>query len=533
MRKTWWRHVGVVAVLALVAAACGGDDEGGGGDGEQPAPADVTIIHGTTDSIVSLDPAGSYDLGSWQIINNVMEGLLTIPAGGNEPEPALAESCDFDDPQTYTCTLKQDVTFHDGSPFTAEDVVFSLERNINLDDPNGACSLLGALAPCAKWDAESVEAVDDYTVTFHLAAPDATWPFILTTPAAYVVPSETYPADALQPDDQMVGTGPYSMAEFRAGEQIVLEANPDFHGEAPLNQRVIVTYFDRSSALKLAIEQGEVDVAWRTMTPTDISDLEGAEGVEVLTGPGAEIRYLVFNLDFEPGSELAVRQAVAQTIDRQAIAENVYNGTVEPLYSMVPTTYAGHTDDFAEMYGETPDPEAAAQTLADAGIETPVELEIWWTPTHYGDLSADEYAEIKRSLEDSGLFSVTLESTEWDQYSEAAFTDQYPVYQLGWFPDYLDADNYVTSFYSSESFLNVHYENKEVDDLLAQQKASTDQAEREQIFEQIQQIAAEDVPIIPVWQGSQVAVVRDGVSGVEETLDAAYIFRYWLVGKSA
>lgn len=533
MRGTWWRHAALVGVIALVAAACGGDEPDDGGDGEQPATTDVTVIHGTTDSIVSLDPAGSYDLGSWQIINNTMEGLLTIPVGGNQPEPALAESCDFDDPQTYTCTLKQGVTFHDGSPFTAEDVAFSMERNISLDDPNGACSLLGSLAPCAEWNADSVEVVDDFTVTFHLAAPDATWPFILTTPAAFIVPSETYATDALQADGELVGTGPYSMAEYRAGEQIVLEAFADYHGEAPANERVIVQYFDRSSALKLAIEQGEVDVAWRTFTPTDISDLEGADGVEVLSGPGAEIRYLVFNLSFDPVSEVAVRKAVAQTIDRESIAENVYNGTVEPLYSMIPTTYAGHTDDFAEMYGETPDPEAAAQTLADAGVDTPVDLEIWWTPTHYGDLSADEYAEIKRSLEESGLFTVSLKSTEWDQYSEAAFTDQYPAYQLGWFPDYLDADNYVTSFYRSDSFLNIHYDNERVDELLAQQKASTDQAEREQIFEEIQQIVAEEVPIIPVWQGSQVAAAREGVTGVQDTLDATYVLRYWLIGKSA
>ncbi len=115
-----------------------------------------------------------------------------------------------------------------------------------------------------------------------------------------------------------------------------------------------------------------------------------------------------------------------------------------------------------------------AKTLSDAGVKTPVPLEIWYTPSHYGASSGDEYAEIKRQLDDSGLFDVTLKSTEWNQYSEAAFTDKYPIYQLGWFPDYPDADDYVGNFYSNTSFLNIHYDNPEMQKLLAQEKASTD-----------------------------------------------------------
>ncbi len=521
--------------LTLLAAACGGDDgesEGGEGTGTSTeAPTGGTIIHGTTDSIVSLDPAGSYDLGSWQIIYQVMNGLLEVEAGGSTPVPALAESCDYEDDVTYTCTLRAGLTFTDGSELTSEDVATSFERNILIDDPNGACSLLGAIADCGTWTGKEIDTPDPQTVTFNLRAPDATWPFVLTTGAAFVVPSE-YPMDALQPDDQVVGSGRYSLAEYRPGEQVVLETNPDFWGVAPLNDRVLVQYFDKSSALKLALEEGSVDIGWRTFTPTDVSSMRENADLQVLEGPGAEIRYLNFNLSFEPMDELAVRQAVAMTIDRQAIVDNVYNGTVRPLYSMVPSGFEGAIPAFAEEYGETPDVEGATALLEDAGIATPVELEIWWTPTHYGDASADEYAEIKRALEDSGLFTVSLKSTEWDQYSEAAFTDQYPSYQLGWFPDYTDPDNYVGVFYSSASFLNLHYDNPEVDDLIAQEKASTDPAERAQIFEEIQRIGAQDVPIIPVWEGTQLAVTQQNIVGVQETLDPSYQFRYWLVGKT-
>ncbi|MGH9229618.1 MAG: ABC transporter substrate-binding protein [Acidimicrobiales bacterium] len=508
-----------------MAAACGDDDDEGAAEAGEETPEDVTIIHGTTDPWQSFDPAGAYDLPSWTVIYNTMETLLTTPPGGTTPEPLLAESCDFDDPSTYTCTLKQGVTFHDGSTLDAEDVKFSFDRNIGIEDPEGASSLLASL--------DEVEVVDDSTVTFHLNQPDAVWPFILTIASASIVPSDAYSATEIQSDQQVIGTGPYQVADFRAGEQLTLEAFEEYHGDPPANSRVIVQLFDTSSALKLAVEQGDVDIAYRNLTPTEVEDLRGQEGIEVVQGTGIEIRYLVFNVAQAPYDELAVRQAIAMTIDRQAIVDNVYNGTVTPLYSMNPEGLAGHVDAFADEYGEEPDPDGAAALLNDAGIETPVELEIWWTPSHYGDSSADEYAEIQRSLEESGLFSVTLQSTEWDAYTEAAFTGQYPAYQLGWFPDYPDADNYLASFYSSDSFLNNGYSNETVDQLIAEERTSTEQEERVAAFEEIQQIAAEDVSIVPIWQGDQIGAVREGVTGVEETFDPSFIFRYWLIGKEA
>ena len=512
------------ALLVLAAGGCGGDDDGGGGGG--------TILHGTTDQPVAYDPAGAYDLPSWNFMYNAIWGLMTLPPGGNQPEPALAESCKFDNPSTYTCKLRDGLKFSDGTDLTTEDVKHSFDRINRINDPNGPASLFTSLyKEAGKVTGDEVEAVDDLTVTFHLNKPDATWPFILTTGSGGIVPAE-YPAGKLQPDADAVGHGPYKLAEYRPGEQTVLEVYDDFYGDAPKNDRVITQYFDKSSALKLAVENGEVEIAYRSLTPTEIEDLRSADGLSVVEGNGTEIRYMVFNTKLEPGKNLAVRKAAAYLVDRQAIVDNVYNGTVEPLYSMVARGIAGHTDDFKTVYGETPNLAKAQQVLQAAGVETPVAAQIWWTPSHYGDSSADEYAEIKRALEDGGLFRVSLKSTEWDQYNEQYPTDQYPVFQLGWFPDYPDLDNYLSPFYSTENFLNNHYSNKRVDALLAQERASTDQAKREQISQQIQQIAARDVPIIPLWQAKQVAAVRDGITGVEETFDPSFQFRYWLIEES-
>ena len=478
---------------------------------------------------MSYDPAGSYDLPSYNVIFNVYQNLMQIPPGGNKPEPEAAESCDFSDNSgtVYECTLKSGLKFSDGSDLTSEDVKASFDRNLAIADPQGASSLYLNL--------KSIDTPDDTTVVFNLKAPDATWPFLLTTGGAAIAPAE-YPADKVQPSDQAIGSGRYTIASYEPGQQTVLEANDEYTGDDPAQiDQVIVQYYDKSSTLKGAIESGEVDIAYRSLSPTDISDLEGAEGVNVEEGPGAEIRYLVFNTDLQEGSDeqkTAVRQAVAQVIDRDSIAENVYNGTADPLYSMVPAALQFHTEAFSDEYGTAPDVDAATQTLEDAGVDTPVPLEVWWTPSHYGPSSGDEYAEIKRQLDESGLFDVTLESTEWNQYSEAAFTDKYPQYQLGWFPDYPDADNYTSSFYSKDSFLNIHYNNPEMEKLLAEEKASTEDAVREKAFAGIQKIGAEDAPTVPYVEFSQVAVSRDGVEGVSDTLDPSYIFRYWLISKS-
>jgi peptide/nickel transport system substrate-binding protein len=226
-----------------------------------------------------------------------------------------------------------------------------------------------------------------------------------------------------------------------------------------------------------------------------------------------------------------VRQAAAAVIDRDAIAENAYAGTVDPLYSIVPPGFPGQVNAFEEQYG-APDVDQAKQILDDAGVETPVDITMGYTPSHYGPNAVDEANEFARHLEDSGLFNVEIKSAEWTQYQNLYKENAYDLFQLGWFPDYLDADNYLAPFLVDGGFYANNYSNEEVNELIAAEQASSDPAEREQVFEELQTITAEDVPLIPSWVGKNVAVVGPGVSGVQETLDPAFIFRYWMISKS-
>jgi peptide/nickel transport system substrate-binding protein len=204
---------------------------------------------------------------------------------------------------------------------------------------------------------------------------------------------------------------------------------------------------------------------------------------------------------------------------------------VQPLYSIVPQGLNGATEALKTAYGASPDVAKAKQTLTAAGVTTPVPLTLWYNVNHYND--ADLATELMRELNASGLFNVKLQTAEWATYDKAALSDSYGAFLFGWFPDYPDADDYTGPFFPCKTaFLNDHYCNAKVDSLIAAEEASTNAAQRLDDFAQMQTQLATDVPLIPLWQGGQVAAVHSGVTGVQGTLDPAYDFRFWLVGKS-
>jgi peptide/nickel transport system substrate-binding protein len=538
IRKKFLAVVGAGALIGSLAA-CGGSDSSGDTGTSTGGTGDSWIL-GTTDTVTALDPAGSYDLGSSTLEYNLYQTLVTVPANSSEIVGDAAKSCDYDDPQTLTCTLNPGEKFSNGDALTSSDVKYSFERAIKIQDANGAAIyLLGSITDTAKdgtvtLNKNAIETPDDQTVVFHLDHPDTTFQYVLTYPgAAAIVDQDVFPADKKLADEQIIGSGPYKLSQYKAGEQAVLELNENYTGE---NQgkaaQVFVQYYTEPSALKLAVENGEIDVAWRSLSPTDITDLKSNGDVTVATGKGSEIRYYVWYTTGQAGKQVAIRQAAAQVIDRAASAKDAYDGTVDPLYSIVPPGYAGQTDSYKAAYGE-PDPAKAKQILQDAGISTPVNLNVGWTPTHYGPSTEDEANELKRQLDSSGLFKVTLKSTEWEQYQTIAKEGAYDLYIYGWFPDYPDTDDYLSPFMVDGGFFQNGYTSAKANKLVAQEQGSSDQAKREQIFGQLQDLAAHDVPFIPSWVGQNTGVYGAGMKGVEDTLDPSFIFRFWLVSKNA
>ena len=525
-----------ISTLALSLAACGG-----GSDGEKKAGggSDSWIL-GTTDSVTALDPAGSYDLGSSTLEYNLYQTLVTVPANSSEIVGDAASGCEYNDPKTLTCTLKEGLKFSNGDPLTSSDVKYSFERSIKIQDANGAAIyLLGSITDTAKdgtvtLNKDAIETPNDTTVVFHLDHPDTTFQYVLTYPgAAAIVDEDVFPADKKLDDAKIVGSGPYKLSQYKAGDQAVLELNDAYTGDNKGSaKQVFVKYYSQSSALKLAAENGEVDVAWRSLSPTDIADLKKDDGVTVATGKGSEIRYWVWKVDGPVGKNAAIRQAAAQVFDRESIAKNAYDSTVDPLQSIVPPGYAGQKDAFAEAYGE-PDVAKAKKILQDAGVKTPVELTVGWTPTHYGPNAEDEANEVKRQLDESGLFKVSLKSTEREQYQTLYKQGAYDLFLLGWFPDYPDTDDYLSPFIVDGGFFQNGYKSQEANDLVSAEQATDDQAKREEAFVKAQELVAKDVPFIPSWVGQNVGVYGPGMEGVEDTLDPSFIFRFWLVSKKS
>ena len=530
-----------VAVTALTLTACGGSS--GSGSGSSSGGGGGTLTVGTTDKITALDPAGAYDNGSLTVMTQVYPFLMNTPPGSPDVQPDIAQSASFTSPTEYTVKLKPGLKWANGHDLTSSDVKFSFDRQLKINDPNGPASLL--------YNLSSTEAKDPTTVVFHLKSPnDQVFPQILTTNAGPIVDEQVLSPTALTPDDAIVKAnafaGQYTLVKYDKNTLLQYKAYSGYKGllGAPKTQSVNVKYYADPSNLKLDVQQGDIDVAFRTLSPTDIADLRKNKNVNVVDGPGGEIRYIVFNFNTQPyGAKtpqadpkkaLAVRQAVADLIDRKQIADQVYKGTVKPLYSYVADGLTGATDSLKGLYGDGqggPDANKAKQALTAAGVTTPVELKLQYNTDHYGPSSSDEYALIKDQLEKNGLFKVSVQSTEYTQYSKDRVADVYPAYQLGWYPDYSDADDYLTPFFLTKNFISNHYTNTTINDLILKQAGTADKAARTKLIQQIQDLEAKDLSTVPYWQGGQVAVTGKNVSGVKDTLDPTYKFRYGVISK--
>jgi len=516
------------AAAALVLAGCSSTPSGGGDTADE-------LIVGTTDKVTFIDPAGSYDNGSFAIMNQVYPFLLNSPAGTSDVEPDIAASAEFTSPTEYTVVLKEGLTFANGNELTSSDVKFSFDRQLAIADENGPSVLL--------YNLDSVEAPDDTTVVFTLkAGNDQIWPQILSSPAAPIVDEEVFSATEVTPDADVVAgkafAGQYEISNYDFNNIVEFTAFDGYDGVlgAAATPTITLKYYAEASNLKLAVQEGEIDVAHRSLSATDVADLEGNDDVNVVVGPGGEIRYIVFNFDTQPygaksdepdaAKALAVRTAVADLVDREELSDQVYKGTYLPLYSYVPAGLTGATEVLKDLYGTDggPDAEKAKAALEAAGVTTPVKLSLQFNPDHYGESSGEEYALVESQLEADGLFDVDLQSTEWVQYSEDRTSDVYPSYQLGWFPDYSDADNYLSPFFTKDNFLANHYDNAEVDALIKAQAVETDPATREGQLEEIQALVAADLSTVPLLQGSQIAVTGKDISGA--TLDGSFKFRY-------
>jgi peptide/nickel transport system substrate-binding protein len=489
------------------------------------AMMDEPLVIGTTDSWSSFESAWVYSFHDWELFHQCADGLMNIvPGTAGEVEPALAESYTVsDDGLVYTFKLREGVTFPDGTPFNADAVLFSFDRIAAID------TLLGENAGFLYTAyATGTEKIDDMTVAVTFNAP---YPFALqliaTNPWKILNPSQ-WSATEAGTTNTACGIGPYVITSFTEGEEAIFDANPTYYGDAPKESKVIIRYFADSPTMALALQNGEVDVAWKSLAPADIGALEGTSGITIETAGGTEIRYIVYNSTTPPYDDPKVRLGLAQLLDREQLTDLGWQGIKVPLYSMVPPGFLG----YKPTYEGTENVDAGKALLAEAGYTeaNPLVLDLWYSPTHYGDTEADVATVLKQQWEASGVVQVSLQNLEWAAYRDAGRAGELPVSLLGWYPDYLDPDNYTNVFaHSPASWSGSRYNNPEMDALLDAQAGELDQAARVSLLEEIQDLWVTESPFVPLAQGKLVIGYRDGISGV--VLDPIALLHYFLIEK--
>jgi peptide/nickel transport system substrate-binding protein len=495
-----------------------------------PTPSKVSIIIGTTDKLASLDPADAYSIRDWEVIKNISEGLLKWKPGTAELQTALATDMPkiSSDGLTYTFTLRDGIKFADGSDLTAQMYAAQLNRLLTIGPkcPNGVADALAT--PYIK----SIEAPDAKTIVFTLKSPIAYFLQILASATYAASDPKIFPADkcVLFPPAPIYGVGPWFISQYTQGEQVVFEPNPYYTGELkPQVDQVIVRDFADPQTMALAVQNGEIDVAWRLLGPEQLSPLQKVTGLTVGAVKGGRIQFLVLNHTMKPTDDLNVDKAIASAIDRNEIADKVYGGNVTPLFSQDPPGFIGASDAFDAMY-TAPNLDQAKKFLAASGYSAsnPVKLDMWYPPEHYGASTAAWMELIKKQLEATGAIQVNLKAQEWSTYVSALTKgNAYAAGVLGWFFDYPDSSNYLDPFvYNGGEGTNVSPAETGTDfgkpindkatqlvDLLAKADIETDLTKRADLYKQAQEVYADLVVTVPLFFAAEHVVYRANIKG--------------------
>ncbi|MGW0878789.1 ABC transporter substrate-binding protein [Streptomyces sp. NPDC002671] len=520
----------VAGLLTPVLAACGGSGSGSkSGDAIVVGTTDrFTVTH---DAPAPLDPAYAYDVNTWNILRQTVQTLMAQPKGEGDPVPDAAESCAFTDSgsERYACKLRDGLKFANGDKVTADTVKYSIERALHLKADSGVSALLNTI--------DTIETQGDREVIFHLKTADATFPYKLSTPVAGIVDPKNYAQDKLRDGFEADGSGPYTFQADVKDNAIVsatFTRNPDYKGAVEINNdKVVMRSYADADAMGDAIDKGDIDVMSRTMSPAQIQKLDAGtdDKVDLVGMSGLEIRYLAFNTNAPTVKTKAVRQAMAQIVNRGELVSKVYGTQAEPLYSLVPATVIGHSNSFFNKYGN-PSAAKAKDLLTRAGITTPVKLTLHYTTDHYGSATKQEFEVLQKQLNDSGLFDASIQGHPWETFRPAEQKGQYDVYGMGWFPDFPDADNFLAPFLDKDNFLGSPYSNTTIQrTLIPESRRDADRLSASKSLTQIQDTVADDVPVLPLWQGKQYVAARGDVTGVAYALNSSSTLQLWELGR--
>jgi peptide/nickel transport system substrate-binding protein len=512
---------------------------------EQVTTSKGRVVIGTTAVISTLDPADANTIFTNNLLYNLGDRLYTYKSGTAELEPQLATALPTisSDGLTYTIPLRQGVLFHDGAPFNAAAMAFSLQRFIQN---GGTPSYLMA-------DVDSIKATGEYELTIRLKKPFAAFPSLLAfsglcavSPQAYEIKEGAFKAS------EFIGTGPYRLVSYGT-DQIRLDPFESYWGTQPANAGIDIQFFSSPANLYNAFRTGAVDLAYQNLAIDQIRNLQdgaASNGWQVLENNSGGIDYLTLNLNSPPLDKLEVRQVIAALMDRAILQDRVFMGQIDPLYSLIPAILDTHQPVFQTAFGrssEAADRSAAKAKalLAQAGYSetNPLKLEFWYRSNLVNDQLAAITLKAIAQRQLGNIMQFQLNGVESTTAYRNLDKGAYPIFLLDWAPDFLDPDNYIQPFMEcakgspatgcedGSSFLQgSFYYSDRANQLIAQSREAQSSERRNQIFADLQTLLVEDVPFIPLWESKEFLFAQKNIRGA--ILQVTQKVPFWTLKKS-
>ena len=461
-------------------------------------PDTIDVTYALSEPINTLDPAAANNLGEAKVLANIYEGLVRWQPDANSIEPCLATSWQVsEDGCSWTFHLRQDVTFHDGSPFNAAAVKFSVERQLppqKKDNMAYGCFTFGMV--------KAVEVLDDYTIKFVIKAPYSPFLRNLAMPWAAPIVSPT----------KLTGTGPFYLAKWQ-DKSPILVANENYWGTKPQVKTIAFTFVPAEQ--RLAKLQGD-EVFIADLAHPGKSKLE-ADNLQHIGRPAASVGYLGLFNNRKPFNHDKVRRAVCMAIDAKAVAQALYGNPALAANSLLPPNLLGYHKDLHPYSGGT---QKAKELLKNYGYPNGLDITLitYQTTRPYNPLGGEALAElIKKQLAPAGI-RVTVKAYPWHQFKTALRNQEGDAFLFGWAGDNLDPDNFMYTLLASSEIPHtnlVHYKNSEVDRLISAAQGEPEEQIRQRLYFHAQQIMLQDTPMVFLNYGQDSLVLSKKLKDVQ------------------
>jgi peptide/nickel transport system substrate-binding protein len=488
-----------------------------------------TLIFGRGGDSVGLDPAYETDGNSFMICDNLYEALVAYKDESTALEPGLAESWKISaDGKTYTFQLRKGVKFHDGTPFNADAVVFSIGRM--MKDRNVKFFGKGWDIPAQDRVPEywvsmemdetigAIEATGEYTVVFKLKRVEAPFLANMGMDFADIISPTAFMKNPKEFLRNPVGTGPFSFVKWVKDDRIILAKNKNYWDKSagPYLDQVVFRSIPENSVRFLELKAGSIHIC-QFPNPADIKLAKADKNLWLPTQPGMNIGYLSFNHTKEPWkSNLHLRKAIAHAINRKAIVDNLYQGMGQVAKNPIPPTMWGYNK---QIPGFKYDVELAKAELAKAGFPEGKglpEITLWSMPVPrpYNPDGLKIGVAMSGDLAKIGI-KARVVSYEWGTYlkRQREQPEDMDLFQLGWTGDNGDPDNFLAVLFDglASSSIRTQWHSKEYHDLMTQGKQTIDQNKRAEIYKKALKLIYDEVPVISVAHSTVIWPARNNV----------------------